>query len=224
MSETKRAKKGKGITPQCRFTSICIFGDTDVGKDADFLIAAQDLGKALAARKINFLYGGGIEGLRGSVAISATMKGSKGLNVRVKELEHHIFSLGQQLQVSSLPERMGRMFYHAQAFIALPGGLETLDGISSIAYWAKLNFHKKPLGLFNVNGFYDHLLSFLDHAVELGFIPQATRRTIISAPTADQLIDQMQLYEPEPDPMLKQIGGQSSDSSRPQDPDTTLRL
>ena len=60
---------------------------------------------------------------------------------------------------------MGYMFYNAEAFIAIHGGLETLDGITNIAYWDKLNFHKKPLGLLNVNGFFDGLLSFLNHAV-----------------------------------------------------------
>ena len=222
MSEKKKEKKG--ITPKCRFTSICIFGETDVGKDGEFLTAAKELGNELADRKINFVYAGGIQGLTGSVAISATIKGSRGLSVKVKELDSHIFSLGDEVEVSSLPERMGRMFYRAEAFIALPGCLETLDGISSIAYWAKLNFHKKPLGLLNVNGFYDDLLFFFDHAVETGFIPQATRHSIISAPTADQLLDQLQTYEPKLDLLVKQIGGQSSDRSQKQNPDTTLRL
>ena len=221
---SERKNKRSGITRKCRFSSICIFGETDSRKNGEFIPAAQELGCALAAREIKFVYGGGIQGLRGSMAISATMNGSKGLCIRVKELENHIFSLGQDLEVSSLAERTGRMFYCAEAFIALPGGLETLDGISSIAYWAKLNFHKKPLGLLNVNGFYDKLLSFLDHAVETGFIPQATRHSIISASTADQLIDQLQTYAPKPDLLIKQIGGQNSESSQKQNPDTTLRL
>ena len=131
-----------------------------MGKDEELLTAAKELGNALVARKMNFVYGGGIQGLRESLAISAIIKGSKGLSVKVKELDGHIFSLGQELQVLSLPERMGLMFYQTKAFIALPDGLETLDGISNIAYWAKLNFHKKPLGLLNDNGFYNDLLFF----------------------------------------------------------------
>ena len=78
---------------------------------------------------------------------------------------------------------MGHIFYNAEAFIALLGDLKMLDGISSIAYWAKLKFHKKALGLLNVNSFYDGLLSFLDHAVEKGFLSQATCRTIMSSST-----------------------------------------
>ena len=83
------------------------------------------------------------------------------------------------------------MFYNAETFIALLSGLETLDGIFSIEYWAKLNFHNKLLGLLNVNGFYNGLLSFLVHIVEKGFLPQATCHTIISTSTTNQLIDKL---------------------------------
>ena len=228
MSESKKEKeerrKEKKKPPKHRFKSICVFGESDVGKEGEFLAASSELGHVLASRKINFVYGGGIQGLRGCAALSASYRGSTILSVRVKELEGHIFSIGYDLQVSNLPERMGWMFYTAEAFIALPGGLETLDGISSVAYWAKLNFHQKPLGLLNVNGFYDGLLSFLDHAVEKGFLPQATRRTIISASTVDRLIDQLQTYTTEPYPLVKQINERSSESSQKQKPDTSLRL
>ena len=109
---------------------------------------------------------------------------------------------------------MRYMFYNIETFIALPGGLETLDGISSITYWAKLNFHKKPLALLNVNGFYDGSLSFLDHAVEKKFLPQATHYTIMSASTVNQLIDKLQTYASKLDPFIKQIDGQSSNNSQ----------
>ena len=224
MSESNKKKEERKTPLKCRFHSICIFGEPDVGKEGEFVAAAKELGKVVAARKIHFVYGGGIQGLRGSAALSACRKGSQILSVRIKELDRHIFTVGYDLQVSSIPERMGYMFYNAEAFIALPGGLETLDGISSIAYWTKLNFHQKPLGLLNVNGFYDGLLSFLDHAVEKGFLPQATRHTIVSASTADRLMDKLQSYAPKPDLLVKQIAGQSSNSSQKQKPDTTLRL
>ena len=230
MSESKKEKeerneeKEKKRTPKHKFNSICVFGESEVGKEREFIAAASEVGNVLAAKKINFIYGGGVQGLRGSAAIHASMNGSRILSVRVKELDRHIFTIGHDFQVSSLPERMGYMFYNAEAFIALPGGLETLDGISSIAYWAKLNFHKKPLGLLNVNGFYDGLLTFLDHAVEKGFLPQATRRTIVSSSNAERLIYKLRTYAPEPDPFVKQMHGQTSNSSQKQKLDTTLRL
>ena len=98
---------------------------------------------------------------------------------------------------------MGYMSFNVEAFIALPSGLKMLDGIFNITYWAKLNFHKKLLGLLNVNGFFIGLLSFLDHAVEKGFLPQTTRQTIMSVSTADQLIDRLQTYAPKLDPLIK---------------------
>ena len=223
MSEKKKEKEVENPSKR-RFKSICVFSDIETGKNGEFVTVASDLGNALAARKINLVYAGGIQGLRGSTAISASIKGSKVLAVVVKELDEKVYSIGNELRVSSMPERMGCMLYNADAFIALPGGLETLEGISSIAYWAKLNFHQKPLGLLNVKGFYDGLLLFLDHAVEQGFIPGVARRAIISAPTVDQLIDQLQLYTPGADPPVKQINWQPPDGSKRHKPDTTLRL
>ena len=90
----------------------------------------------------------------------------------MKELDGKSFDIGNELRVSSMPERMGCMLYNTNAFIALPNGLKTLKGIFSIAYWVKLNVRQKSLGLLNVNGFYDSLLLFLDHAMEQGFIPK----------------------------------------------------
>ena len=86
-----------------------------------------------------------------------------------------------------------------------------------------LNIHQKPLGLLNINGFYDGLLLFLDYAVEKGFISQASRHAILSASTADQLLNQLQDYAPKTDPLVKQINWKSLDSSE-EEPDTTLRL
>ena len=223
MSEGKKEREGERSS-KSRFKSICIFGGSNIGKDGGFVKAANELGAALAARNINLVYGGGIQGLKSFAVTSAVVRGSKVLGVLIKNLDDKKFAMGTEIRVLSMPERMGCMLYNADAFIALPGGLETLDGVSSISYWAKLNFHKKPLGLLNINGFYDGLLFFLDHAVEQGFIPQVTRRAIMTASTADQLIDQMESYAPQPDPLLKQIDWQSLDSSKKKEPDTTLRL
>jgi uncharacterized protein (TIGR00730 family) len=84
-----------------------------------------------------------------------------------------------------MSDRMTTMFNHADAFIALPGGLGTLEEIFHISFWAQLNIHHKPIGLLNVNGFYDNLLSFLDHAVEQKFLTSSARKIIISAATTE---------------------------------------
>ena len=100
---------------------------------------------------------------------------------------------------------MTHMLLNADAFIALPGGFETFEDIFNIASWSHFNFHKKALGLLNVNGFYDGLLSFLDHAVEHGFMTQANRHIFVSASSADELIDQLQNVVPEVDPLMSQL-------------------
>ena len=169
--EERKEEKERKKPPKHRFKSICIFSESNIRREREFIAIASEVGNVLAVRKINFVCGGGIQGLRGSATISVSIKGSKILSVHVKELDSHIFSIGHELQVSTLPQCMGCMFYNVEAFIALPSGLKMLDEISSITYWAKLNFHKMPLGLLNANDFYYGLWSFLDHVVKKGFLP-----------------------------------------------------
>ncbi|XVF30752.1 hypothetical protein REPUB_Repub16aG0085600 [Reevesia pubescens] len=88
-------------------------------------------------------------------------------------------------------ERMNIMIENTDAFIALPGGFGTLEEIFQIASWAQLNIYKKPIGVLNVNGFYDSLFSFLDKVVEQRFISQATCQILVTATTSDQLLDQL---------------------------------
>ena len=105
----------------------------------------------------------------GSVSTTAFLGGSQVLRVIPKALAKQDIigkTIGEELQVSTMSDRMNIMFNHADAFIALPGGLGTLEEIFHISSWAQLHIHHKPIGLLNVNGFYDKLLSFLDHAVE----------------------------------------------------------
>jgi len=113
--------------------------------------------------------------------------------------------IGEELQVFTMSKRMNAMFDHVDAFIALPGGLGTLEDIFHISFWSQLNIHQKPICLLNVNGFYDHLLSFLDHVVEQNFLISLARQIIISAATAERLIDQLQYFIPVIDSSMRQI-------------------
>ena len=103
---------------------------------------------------------------------------------------------GDEVMVSCMHQRMNIMIANADAFIALPGGFGTLEEIFQIASWLQLNFHKKPIGILNVNGFYDSLFCFLDHAVEQRFIPQATCQILVTAATPEQLLDQLYKFVP----------------------------
>jgi hypothetical protein len=112
------------------------------------------------------------------VSIAVFLGGSQILGVVPKALTKGDIigkTIGEELQVSTMSDRLNAMFNHANAFIALPGGLCTLEEIFHISSWAQLHIHHKPIGLLNVNGLYDNLLSFLDQAVEQDFLTSWTR-------------------------------------------------
>jgi hypothetical protein len=119
---------------------------------------------------------------------------------------------------------MNTMFNHDDAFIALPGGLGTLEEIVHISPGAQLHIHHKPIGLLNVNGFYDNLLSFLDQAVEQQFLSSSAQQIIISAATAEQLIDQLQYFIPVIDPFMSHINWSTKESRKKVRLDLSLRL
>jgi len=121
-------------------------------------------------------------------------------------------------------DRLNAMFNHTNGFVALPGGLGTLEEIFHISSWAELHIHHKPIGLLNVNGFYDNLLSFLDQAVEQEFLTSSARQIIISAATAEQLIDQLQSFIPVIDPSMSRINWSTKESCKKLRLDLSLRL
>jgi uncharacterized protein (TIGR00730 family) len=123
-----------------------------------------------------------------------------------------------------MSDRLNAMFNHADAFIALPGGLGTLEEIFHISSWAQLHIHYKPIGLLNVNGFYGNLLSFLDQAVEQEFLTFLARQIIISATTAEQLIDQLQSFIPVIDPSMSRINWSTKEICKKLRLDLSLRL
>lgn len=105
--------------------------------------------------------------------------------------------VGEVRAVSGMHERKAEMARFADAFIALPGGYGTLEEVLEVITWAQLGIHRKPVGLVNVDGFYDPLLSFIDMAVNEGFIKEDARRIVVSAPTAKELVLKLEEYVPE---------------------------
>ncbi|XVF11928.1 hypothetical protein REPUB_Repub08aG0070200 [Reevesia pubescens] len=185
--------------------SVCVFCGSYPGKDEEFLKVANNLGRTLAERKIRLVYGRGNIGLMGCVATAVQSGGGQNLGVIPRAIAKRNIvrkTIGNEILVSCMHERMNIMMENADAFIALPGGFGTLEEIFQVASWAQLNIHKKPIGILNVNGFYDDLFSFLDKAVEKRFISQATRQILVTATTPEQLLNQLQAFVPEPDPVL----------------------
>jgi len=127
-----------------KIKNICVFGGSSPGKEKKFLESANHLGRVLAERKIHLVYGGGSLGLMGRVSIAAFLVGSQVLGVIPKALaEGDIIgkTVGEELQVFTISEQLSIMFNHADAFIALPGGMGTLEEIFHISSWAQLNIH-----------------------------------------------------------------------------------
>ena len=121
-------------------------------------------------------------------------------------------------------DRMNKMFKHVDGFIALPGGLGILEEIFHISFWAQLHIYHKPIGLLNVNGVYDKLLSFLDYVVEQEFLTSSARQIIIFVATTEQLIDQLQSFIPIIDPSMSRINWSTKESCKKLKLNLSLRL
>ena len=176
---------------------------------------------------MHLVYRGGSRGLMGAVAKATQDNGSRVLGIIPKPLAAENIvgkTIGEELQVLSMHQRMALMIGHSDAFIALPGGIGTLEEIFQITSWAQLKMHQKPIGLLNINGFYDKLLSFLDYAVEKEFVSPLARRILISASTVDELINQLYSFVPISDPALHELDWPPHDSEKKRKIDLTLRL
>jgi len=207
--------------------NICVFGGSSPGKEKEFLESTNHLGQVLAERKIHLVYGGGNLGLMGCVSIAVFLGGSQVLGVVPKALAKGDIigkTIGEELQVFTMSDRLNEMFNYIDAFIALPSGLGTLEQIFHISSWTQLHIHHKPISLLNVNGFYDNLLSFLDQVVEQEFLTSSARQIIISVATAEQLIDQLQSFISVIDPSMSRINWSSKESRKRLRLDLSLRL
>ncbi|KAH9668894.1 BED-type domain-containing protein [Citrus sinensis] len=191
-------------TPNRQFKNICVLSGFTYGKHKEFVEAAIDLGRSIAARKLHLVYGGGNRGLSKMVSEAAFIRGSQVLGIIPRALKplgsSSDSSTGEELVVSGMQERITEMFNHADAFIFLPRDLATLEALITLASWAHLHIHQKPIGLLNVNNFYDGFIAFLNHEIKNYFIPSNAKKLFIYAHTANELLDMLQAYRPEPDP------------------------
>ncbi|KAL6847596.1 hypothetical protein ACP4OV_022622 [Aristida adscensionis] len=182
-----------------RFKRICVFCGSSPGKKTTYRDAAIDLAKNLVWRGIDLVYGGGSIGLMGLVSQAVYNGGRHVIGVIPKTLmttEVTGETVGEVRPVEGMHQRKAEMARQSDAFIALPGGYGTLEELLEVITWAQLGIHRKPVGLLNVDGYYNSLLTFIDQAVEEGFISPSARRIIVSAPTAQELMDKLEEYVP----------------------------
>jgi uncharacterized protein (TIGR00730 family) len=170
---------------------ICVFCGSSPGNDPAYAALAHSVGEGLARRGIVVVYGGGRVGLMGVVADSALDAGGEVIGVIPqdmvdRELAHR--GATELRIVGTLHERKAVMAELSDAFIALPGGLGTLEELAEVISWAQLGLHAKPIGLLGVGGYWADLLRWLDGAVAAGFVAPANRRLILEAASFDELL------------------------------------
>jgi uncharacterized protein (TIGR00730 family) len=180
---------------------ICVFCGASAGRDPAYADAARTVGEGLARRGIGVVYGGGRVGLMGAVAEGVLA--ARGEIVGVipqglvdRELAHD--GLTELRIVTTLHERKAVMAELSDAFIALPGGLGTLEELSEVVSWAQLQLHAKPIGLLDVDDYWRDLLAWLDYAVVEGFVAPAHRRLVDRADTLESLLERFASWAPPP--------------------------
>ncbi len=160
---------------------ICVFCGASPGRDPAYLELATSIGMGLAQRGIGVVYGGSRIGMMGAVADAALAAGGEVIGVIPRRLVAREVAHGgltEQRVVETLHERKAEMAALSDGFIALPGGLGTLEELAEVASWAQLGLHAKPIGLLGPAGYWDALLGWLDHAVAEGFIAQGHRAIV----------------------------------------------
>ena len=171
---------------------VCVFSGSSPGADVAYRAAAVDLGHRLAERGIELVYGGASVGLMGAVADAAMEGGGHVICVIPQSLVDREIAhpaIADLRVVESMHERKALMADLADAFVALPGGVGTLEELFEVYTWNQLGLHAKPLGLLNVRGYFDGLVRFLDHAVEERFITRESRAMLLVHERLDELLD-----------------------------------
>jgi uncharacterized protein (TIGR00730 family) len=178
---------------------VCVFCGSSSGADPAFASAAGRLGALLASRGIGLVYGGGSIGLMGVLADAALRAGGHVIGVipsalALKEVAHD--GLPDLRIVATMHERKALMAELADAFVALPGGLGTLDELFETLTWAQLGIHRRPCGLLDVAGYYQPLLAFLDRAVDARFLRREHRDLLLVDADPVRLLDRLGRYSP----------------------------
>ncbi|KAH7282230.1 hypothetical protein KP509_35G020400 [Ceratopteris richardii] len=203
---------------------VCVFcgaysGARDIYKDATI-----ELGKELVKRGCNLIYGGANVGLMGTISNVVHDGGQKVMGIIPKSLvtivkkEGGTEPVGEVIEVEDMHQRKAEMERLADAFIALPGGFGTWEELLEQITWVQLGIHRKPVGVLNVNGYYDSLLAFLDGAVQEGFMAPSCRSIIVVAANAHDLMTMLEdrvAHRPRPAPINCASAVVCSENGRP---------
>ena len=181
--------------------SVCLFCGSNVGTRAAYAQAAADFGRALAARGITLVYGGGSVGLmkiaaEAALAAKGSVIGVITEQLMVREVGHP--GLTELVVLPTMHERKARMASLADAFVALPGGYGTFDEFCEMATWDQLGIHSKPLVMVNVEGYFDGFLAQIDRGVADGFLKPAHRAMVEVVSDVDEIFDAIERWQAPP--------------------------
>lgn len=179
--------------------TIAVFCGSSNGNKEDFVKQTKELGKYFAQNGMDIVYGGGNVGLMGAIADSVMENGGKVYGVipeylRDKELAH--YGITHLDVVPGMHERKALMAQKADAFVALPGGVGTLEEIFEVWTWAQLGFHTKPCAFFNINGFYNKLFEMIDTLCENQFMKEEYSKKLIKTDSKEELLKAIKEYVP----------------------------
>lgn len=182
-----------------KLENICVYCGSNAGRQAVYAEAARAFGRELAQRGLGLVYGGSSAGIMGILADAVLENGGRVIGVIPealvrKEMAHR--GLTEQHIVTSMHERKTMMAEKADGFVALPGGVGTLEEIFETWTWAQLGFHAKPCGLLNIAGYFDKLTAFLDHTVEEAFMRPQHRAMLAVESDPGRLLEHFARYTP----------------------------
>jgi uncharacterized protein (TIGR00730 family) len=176
---------------------LCVYCGSRLGVHDAYVESARELASLLTASDIALVYGGADKGIMGVLAESMLELGGEVIGVIPKALQEQEIAhrgLTELHVVNSMHERKSLMAVLADGFVALPGGFGTLEEIVEVLTWGQLNFHSKPCGLLNINGYFDSLIAFLANAEKEGFLRSEHRQMLQVANTPAQLLEQFEHY------------------------------
>ena len=171
-------------------TRLCVFCGTNPGTRPEYGAAARELGTLLATEGIELVYGGASVGIMGELADAVQEAGGHVTGIIPQQLIQDL------IVVASMHQRKSQMADLSDGFIALPGGIGTLEGFFEILTWGQVGIHAKPCGILNIAGYFDALTEFLDHAVKEGFLTEAHRQTVMVESDPKALLERLRAYEP----------------------------
>lgn len=182
-----------------RIRSLCVYCASSTGDNQVIIDGTIELARLLVAEDIELIYGGGSVGLMGLMADMVMAGGGQVTGIipmplMPRELAHS--GITRLIEVDSMHERKAAMIDRSDGFVALPGGFGTLEELIEVLTWAQLGIHAKPVGLLNLDGFYDHLLAFLDRCIEDRVLKEKNRRLLMDRSDPRALLDAMKAFEP----------------------------